>query len=365
MVIKSLELVYFRNYHTLATQFSPGVNLIYGNNGQGKTNLIEALFVTTHLKSFRTTRINELESFSKSTSSIRAILTKQSISHQIIIDLFKNQKKVSLDQKKVNYTSDYIKNFFSILFSPDQLTFFKEYPLERRNFIDRILILVDKNYFQLLKDFNRVRKQKGSSLRQGDFKNITAWNQLLAALIPKITCSRKKLIADINDVLTITFEQLTGRNDHLELHYLADLDGKSSMDDASVFSFLQTKQRTEIERGFLCYGPQKDLFWLTLDERKDKQYFSQGEYRITFLALQFAINQLVKNKLGFNPVILLDDIFSELDQEVYDRTINYVYQSENQVFITSTEIPSRLINRGSCYLIKNGILAAIDRKTFH
>jgi DNA replication and repair protein RecF len=358
MVIKKLELVFFRNYCSLISQFSPGINFIHGRNGQGKTNLIEALFVVTHLKSFRTTRINELETFTKNASSIRAVLTKQSISHEIVVDLYKNQKKVCLDQKKVNYTSEYIKNLFSILFSPDQLTFFKEYPLERRSFIDRILILVDQSYFQLLKDFNRVRKQKSVSLRQGNSKNISVWNQLFASLIPKITLSRRKLVETINEVLTDTFAQLTGRNECLKLHYLGDLDNKTSLDDASIFSFLQNKQNTEIGRGFLCYGPQKDLFWLTLDDRKDKQYFSQGEYRITFLALQFAINLIVKKKLGFNPIILLDDIFSELDQEVYDRTINYIYQRENQVFITSTAIPAHLLDRGDSYLIKNGILTA-------
>lgn len=354
MVINTLELLFFRNYESFSTQFSPGINFIYGRNGQGKTNLIESLYVLTHLKSFRTSRLTELEMFSKDASSIRANLTKQGVSHLVEIDLKKNQKKVRLDAKKIGYTSDYIKNFFSILFSPDQLVFFKEYPLERRNFIDRVLVLVDPNYFQLVKDFNRIKKQKSSLLRQGNAKDVAVWNQMLSGLIPNIGNTRDKFVKDINEVITEIFSHLTGRENKLELHYQGDLDKRTEREEGSIYSFLQEKLDSEIEKGHLCYGPHKDQFWLTLDRRRDKQSFSQGEYRITFLALQFSINQLIREKLGFNPVILLDDIFSELDTGVYEKTIEYIDKRDNQVFITSTEIPSLLREKGSSYMISKG-----------
>ncbi len=356
MVVKTLELFFFRNYESFTSQFSPGINFIFGRNGQGKTNLIESLYVLTHLKSFRTSRLNELEMFTKDASSIRANLTKQGVSHKVEIDLKKNQKKVNIDAKKIGYTSDYIKNFFSILFSPDQLVFFKEYPLERRNFIDRVLVLIDPNYFQLVKDFNRIKKQKSHLLRQGNVEHIAVWNQMLSALIPKITIARESLVQSINKELTEIFSDLTGREDKLEFRYQGDLDSKSDRDKESILLFLQEKLNTEIDKGYLCYGPHKDQFWLTMDGRKDKQSFSQGEYRITFLALQFSINQLIKEKLGFNPIILLDDIFSELDASVYNKTINYISQRDNQVFITSTEIPSVLKDKGSTYMISRGRL---------
>jgi DNA replication and repair protein RecF len=294
--------------------------------------------------------------FTKDASSIRANLTKQGVSHNVEIDLKKNQKKVILDEKKIGYTSDYIKNFFSILFSPDQLVFFKEYPLERRNFIDRVLVLIDRSYFQLVKDFNRIKKQKGHLLRQGDVEHIAVWNQMLSALIPRISDVRDGFVQSINKVLTGIFSDLTGREEKLELHYQGDLDSKSDRSKDSILLFLQEKLNTEIEKGYLCYGPHKDQFWLTLDGRKDKQSFSQGEYRITFLALQFSINQLIKEELGFNPIILLDDIFSELDAGVYSKTIDYISQRDNQVFITSTEIPSVLKDKGSTYKISQGKL---------
>jgi DNA replication and repair protein RecF len=301
--------------------------------------------------------------FSKDASSIRANLTKQGVSHLVEIDLKKNQKKVHLDSKKIGYTSDYIKNFFSILFSPDQLVFFKEYPLERRNFIDRVLVLVDRNYFQLVKDFNRIKKQKGFLLRQGNAKDVAVWNHMLSRVISKMTHARDCFVGKINDVLTDIFSHLTGREDKLEFHYQGDLDKRAERDESSILSFLQKKLSIEIEKGHLCFGPHKDQFWLTLDGRRDKQSFSQGEHRITFLALQFSINLLIQEIIGFNPVILLDDIFSELDTGVYNKTIDYIDKRENQVFITSTEIPSLLMEKGSSYKISKGFLETGSRES--
>jgi DNA replication and repair protein RecF len=356
MVIKSLELAFFRNYETFSSKFSPGINFIHGRNGQGKTNLIESLYVITHLKSFRTAHLNELNTYSKDASSIKAILTKQNVSHEIDIDLKKNRKKVYLDKKVVGYTSEYIKDYFSILFAPDQLVFFKEYPLERRNFFDRVLVLIDRNYFNLIKDFNKIKKQKGILLRLGRAEEITVWNQLLAENIPKITEARRWLVEKVNVILTGIFSELTGRDDKLELWYKGHLENKECTDEAGVYAFLQEKLGVELKKGFPCYGPHKDQFWMTLNGKKDKQNFSQGENRITFLSLQFAINAIVADLLGFNPVILLDDIFSELDGAVFKKTIDYIYQKDNQVFITSTDIPPEYKNRGSIYCIENGVV---------
>lgn len=356
MVVNNLELLFFRNYNSFSSSFSPGINFIYGRNGQGKTNLIESLYLLTHLKSFRTAHIDELESFGKDYSFIRSKLTKQGISHDIEVGLQKNQKRVFLDGKKVAYSSDYIKNFFSILFSPDQLVFFKEYPLERRNFFDRILVLLDQQYFKYVKDFNKIKKQKGSLLRQGIRNEVSVWNKLLAGLIPKISNARSNLVQKINVQLSDIFKRLTQRNEHLEIHFQSDMEKRTNLDETCVFSFLEEKAESEIEKGVLIYGPHKDRFWMTLAGKDDKTSFSQGEFRIAFLALQFGVNQLIKETLGFNPIILLDDISSELDRSVIRESIDFINHLDNQVFITSTEIPVDLHCKGNAYLIDEGKL---------
>ncbi|MBU2514449.1 DNA replication and repair protein RecF [bacterium] len=358
MVINSLLLKDFRNYKSFKSDFSPGINFIYGKNGQGKTNLIESFYILTHLKSFRTAHLKELCSFGKDLSLIQSELTKQGVFHEVSINLQKNQKIVQIDQKKVNYTSDYIKNFFSILFSPDQLLFFKEYPLERRNYFDRILVLVDQQYFDLIKNFNKIKKHKGALLRSRSIREISVWNQLLADIIPEISESRQSLVKKINKKMSVIFTELTGRKDKLELWYKSDFEGKADLDQAAIAGFLNEKLEAELAKGFLCFGPHKDQFWMTLNERKDKETFSQGEYRISFLALQFSIHTMISELLGFSPIILLDDIFSELDQQVFIKTIEYIDQQHSQVFITSAMIPEEYRKKGNSYLINKGRLLA-------
>ncbi|MBU3915699.1 DNA replication and repair protein RecF [bacterium] len=356
MVINSLYLKNYRNYNEFSVNFCPGINFIHGMNGQGKTNLVESLYYITHLRSFRTSKMEDLVSYNKDHSIISSILTKQEVSHEVGINIHNNHKKVIIDSKNVGLTSEYIKNFFSILFSPDQLAFFKEYPQERRNFFDRILLLFDQEYVQKIKEFNRIKKQKGILLRKGNAKDIHIWNKLLSSVIPKITISRKTIVEKINNTISSIFNNLTGRHEHLQVGYKSDFEERSVINESDIFDFLSQKMETELSKGYLYYGPHKDNFWMTLDEKRDKQSFSQGEYRISFLSLQLAINGIFSKILDFKPIILLDDIFSELDEEVFQKTIEFISRESNQVFITSTRIPNGLEDIGESFLINGGKL---------
>lgn len=356
-MIHSLTLVDFRNYENISVEFNSGINFIHGMNGQGKTNLIESLYLITHLKSFRTPRISDLSFFSKKTSMIQTELSKQGVRHQIRISLHENLKKVLHNQKVVNYSSDYIKNFLSLLFSPDQLVSFKEFPLERRSFIDRILFLIDVGYLQKIKEFNRIKKQKNVLLRNGNRLEISAWNRLLAGIIPDICAARVLVVEKINSALAQIFSSLTGRESHLLFCYGNDLENRSDLTTESIFGFLTDKEDQEIGQGHCLFGPHRDNYWMTLDGIRDRQSFSQGEYRIAYLSLQLAIDTIVSDTLGFRPILLLDDIFSELDEKVSERTIEYIEQRENQVFITSTSIPEKFMNIGTGICVSKGCLS--------
>ena len=357
MVIHSLNLVDFRNYVNIDVEFNSGINFIYGLNGQGKTNLIESLYLITHLKSFRTSKISDLNSFSKKGSTVQTGLSKQNVRHDIRITLHENLKKVLHNRKIVNYSSEYIKNFLSLLFSPDQLVAFKEFPLERRNFIDRILFLTDEKYFQKIKEFNRIKKQKNAVLRGGHRKDLYVWNKLLAAIIPDIVKVREDIVEKINTLLPDIFTALTGRKDCLQFSYGNDLKKKTEPVPESILTFLLTKVDQEIGNGHCLFGPHKDNYWMTLDGRKDRQTFSQGEYRIAYLSLQLAMNKIVTTVLGFKPILLLDDIFSELDEKVSEKTINHIVERENQVFVTSTGIPEKFLDVGTGICVSNGSLS--------
>lgn len=359
MVIQSLNLIDFRNYENIDVEFSPGINFLYGMNGQGKTNLIESLYLITHLKSFRTSKISDLNSFSKKISSVQTDLLKQGVHHDIRITLHENLKKVLHNQKVVNYSSEYIKNFLSLLFSPDQLVAFKEFPLERRNFIDRILFLIDEHYFQKIKEFNRIKKQKNALLRRGRLADLHVWNKMLATAIPDIVKARELAVSKINTDLTNVFSRLTGRPERLAFCYANDLEKKCEPVPEAIFTFLTEKADQEAGYGHCQYGPHKDNYWMTLDDRKDRQTFSQGEYRIAYLSLQLAVNQIVSDTLGFKPILLLDDIFSELDETVSGKTIEYIVARDNQVFITSTGIPSSFLEIGTGIRVDKGRLSVM------
>jgi len=357
-VIQSLKLIDFRNYENIDVEFNSGINFIYGMNGQGKTNLIESLYLITHLKSFRTSKIGDLISYSKKkTSIIETGLSKQNVRHEIRITLHENLKKVLHNRKIVKFTSEYIRHFLSLLFSPDQLVAFKEFPAERRNFIDRILFLTNINYFQRIKEYNRIKKQKNILLREGNKKDIFIWNQLMAAVIPEIIKSRELIVEKINEVLPKIFLALTGRGLRLKFFYGNDLNNKSDASTESILRYLTEKVDQEIGNGYCQFGPHKDNYWMTLDDKKDRQAFSQGEYRIAYLSLQLAVNKIISELLGFRPMLLLDDIFSELDETVCENTIAYIAQRDNQVFLTSTSIPKKFMNIGDAICISNGRLS--------
>jgi len=354
MVIRSLSLQNYRNYQSLQVDFNSGLNFVFGKNGQGKTNLIESLYFATHLKSFRTHRLEVLPCYETEEAVIRATILKQSVTNNVAISLIKDRKKVFLNDKSLAFTSEYIRNFFSILFAPDLLSAFKEYPLERRTFFDRILFLTDTGYFQAYREFNRIRKQKSVVLKHHNQKELDVWNRMLADIIPQINQARFDLITDINGLLTDYYQKLTGRKEDLKLCYRNDFSDKIPNNQEAIFEYLTSKKEMEIAKGYVIYGPHKDQYWMTREGKADRYTFSQGEYRISFLALQLTVNHIIKQKLDFHPILLLDDIFSELDEGVCARTIEHIFENSNQVFITSTVIPEVFLKLGKSYQIETG-----------
>ncbi len=356
MVIKSLSLKEFRNYSCITFDFLPGVNFIHGNNGQGKTNLVESLFFSTHLKSYRTSKLHAICKSGHDSAWIQTMLSKQKVDHELSILIERGRKRVVLDGKTLLLTSEFVRSFISLLFAPDQLVFFKEYPLERRAFFDRVLFLIDGNYHLWIKEFNRIKKQKCIVLKKRSDSDLDVWNRLLSEIIPKITQARQEVTVKINQSLTTVFQELTGRKGTLLLSFRSDLQGKVDLNASEIYNFLSGKKEKEYDMGYLLYGSHRDDYWLSLDQKKDRYTFSQGEYRISFLALQLAINKIIGEEMKFNPILLLDDIFSELDEPVSRRSIEYISQNKNQMFITSTSIPQDILKTGTSYRIESGKL---------
>ena len=357
MVIESLRLWNFRNYKDLKIDFKSQATLFYGLNGQGKTNLVEALYLLTHLRSFRSASLEPLIYFGEKEAIIEGVIKKKQTTHEIKIQILSNNKRVWVDGKLLSLSSEFLKNFISLLFAPDLLTAYKENPQEKRSFFDRALCLLDIHYVENLKEFNKSRRQKNILLKQGKDQEIKVWNQLIAKSAPRIIEKRRWLVGEINKLLQDEFQKLTHREEKLELHYRSDLEEKTDLTPESILNFYQMRLAQEKELGFSLPGPQKDSFWMTLDQKKDKMIFSQGEQRVTFLALQFVLRKVLQSRLGFTPILLLDDVFSELDPLVREHSLEEIFDENSQVFLTAASQDANWFKSSQAIKIAQGSIS--------
>ena len=354
MIIRNIEVSQFRNYRRCTADFSADLNWIYGANGQGKTNLVEAVHYLCNLESFRTKKPAQLLQENKSEAVIQAQLERQKVQHQVRIKVSKKGRQVVLDHSPSHRVSEYILSFMALSFTPEDVNLFRNVPQERRKFFNRIMTFVDPVYFKNLQDYTKIIAQKNSLLRQGLTDQIQLWNEMLAGSAIKIMQQRSNFVEQINLHLHELFMELSGRSEKLTLVYKTSLNS-TNMDEKNCLLQLEKSLPRDLQYGFAVLGPHRDEYHLLIDKKKDKDYFSQGEFRITNLSLKMTINLLLYERYKFYPVLILDDLFSELDEEVIQQVLQFFIKLKNQIFITSTSEPSSSLP-GKYFHIENGQL---------
>ena len=354
MIISNIEVSQFRNYSRCKADFSADLNWIYGANGQGKTNLVEAVHYLCNLESFRTKKPAQLLQENKSEAVIQAQLERQKVQHQVRIKVSKKGRQVVLDHSPSHRVSEYILSFMALSFTPEDVNLFRNVPQERRKFFNRIMTFVDPVYFKNLQDYTKIIAQKNSLLRQGLTDQIPLWNKMLAGSAIKIMQQRSNFVEQINLHLHELFMELSGRSEKLTLVYKTSLNS-TNMDEKNCLLQLEKSLPRDLQYGFAVLGPHRDEYHLLIDKKKDKDYFSQGEFRITNLSLKMTINLLLYERYKFYPVLILDDLFSELDEEVIQQVLQFFIKLKNQIFITSTSEPSSSLP-GKYFHIENGQL---------
>ena len=354
MIISNIEVSQFRNYSRCKADFSADLNWIYGANGQGKTNLVEAVHYLCNLESFRTKKPAQLLQENKSEAVIQAQLERQKVQHQVRIKVSKKGRQVVLDHSPSHRVSEYILSFMALSFTPEDVNLFRNVPQERRKFFNRIMTFVDPVYFKNLRDYTKIIAQKNSLLRQGLTDQIPLWNEMLAGSAIKIMQQRSNFVEQMNLHLHELFMELSGRSEKLTLVYKTSLNS-TNMDEKDCLLQLEKSLTRDLQYGFAVLGPHRDEYHLLIDKKKDKDYFSQGEFRITNLSLKMTINLLLYERYKFYPVLILDDLFSELDEEVIHQVLQFFIKLKNQIFITSTSEPSSSLP-GKYFHIENGQL---------
>lgn len=369
MQVKRLQLKNFRNYGLLNTDFSEKFNIIYGNNAQGKTNLIEAIFLCASGRSHRTSRDDELVSNGAAGFEIKLELKDNSVNKEIHITYSKEQrKKVKINEVPIKRIGDLMGHLNAVMFSPEDLMIIKQGPAERRRFIDITLSQLKPSYFFDLQQYQKILFQRNCLLKKISIDEkldgtLDVWNRHLVNVGSRIMKGRKEFVKKLNSLAAARHKTLTNNEEQLELNYNTSFDIDPECFDSGIEEIFLKKlsecRDREILKGSTLIGPHRDDMDIVLDGVSTKIYGSQGQQRTTVLSMKLAEIDLIKQERGEYPVLLLDDVLSELD----DKRKEYLLDSieDVQTFITCTDkrfFKSGHVDSTSFIYVENGKLTA-------
>jgi DNA replication and repair protein RecF len=365
MHIKSLELNNYRNYENLSISFSSGSNLFYGDNAQGKTNILESIYLASTSKSHRGSKDKELIRFGEEESHIRLFLEKKEIEHRIDIHLKKKKSKgIAIDGMPIRKSGDLLGMLNIIFFSPEDLSIIKNGPGERRRFLDMELCQLQKIYMYDLTQYNKILKQRNQLLAQIFYdKNLIdtldVWDIQLAQYGISIMEKRKVFIKELNEIIGNIHEKLTGGKEKIIVSY------ENHVEEDFMY---QLKKRREIDLKYrnTGIGPHRDDMKIMVNGIDVRTYGSQGQQRTAALSLKLSEIELVKRKIGDMPILLLDDVLSELDSNRKSYLLDSIRGI--QTFITCTgleEFVNSQLNIDKLFYIKDGSVKKEEQEEVH
>lgn len=336
MYIRSLSLQNFRNYEKEVLHFSDGVNIICGNNGMGKTNALEAIYYFSQGRGLRGAG-REAIRYGCQDGKISAEFRSDDRDHVGEIRFEGRNKKIFLNDIELKKTSQLIGKFVCVLFTPDEMNLVKGSPEVRRKFVDSSIIPMRPSYLSALMTYNLILKQKSSLLHREDYKMLPIFNQQMAEIGSRIIHMRHSYIESVKDLAAEVQLEISGGTERLEMGYNASVKPESTRDE-TVEAFLQklsAMESSEKENKICFVGPHRDDISFKINGKSAKSFASQGQQRSIVLCLKAAQTELIHRETGESPVMLLDDIMSELDR--YRRDFLREKISGKQVIITCTE----------------------------
>ena len=337
MYVKKLTMEGFRNYKTECFTFSPETNLIYGNNAQGKTNALEAIYLFSIGKSFRTQQDRELIHFQEDQTKICVVFENHLRENEIELVLRRDKKKqIKINGVPIQKMGELIGLFTVVLFSPDELNLTKGSPYARRRFLDIAVSQMRPKYYHILRRYNKTLEQRNNLIKKLRFTNdvslkdtLCIWNEKLAEYGMTVITYRKKFVESLQAFSKKIHHEISG--DMFEVRYKTAFETKEQFVEK-----LNASLSKEIEQGFTLYGPHRDDLEIEINGKDIKVYGSQGQHRSAVLALKLAQADMMYEDTGEYPVLLLDDIMSELDKE--RREYLAVKIKNKQVIITCTDV---------------------------
>ncbi len=357
MYFKDIELKNFRNYKDLKIEFDKNLNIFLGHNAQGKTNLLESIYVTGMGRSFRTNSDKEMILFNEEFAKVKANIIEENREDEVEIIYQNDGKIIKLDGIKLQRTVDLLETVYIVVFSPEDLKIVKEGPDNRRRFLDRELCQIKPIYYSDLGNFKKVLKERNTLLRENNNdKNLySVFNESLAEYAIRIVIERKKFIERLNEISQKLHDNITSGAEKINLSYETKINTKEEYLD-----LLNDNFEKDLYKGYTSFGPHKDDIKIVINDTDIRTYGSQGQQRTAALSMKLAELGLIKQETGKDAVLLLDDVLSELDQ----NRQRYLIESMKsvQVFITATEIDEKLrqlLPQGKSFLVDKGSIKNI------
>ena len=356
MYLKSLSLRSVRNYRRLDLDLSPGMNLFYGENAQGKTNLLEAVCLLASLRSFRGVKASSVIFWGEKDCSISGEAAPsghggQKRSRRLQVGLVKGGRKVLIDGKRPTGAGEYLLALKVASFSPDDLFLVKEYPSSRRRFIDRSIFHMQPAYLDLVNECRAAVKQLNSAMKARDKKVVEAWEEVLAPLAAEVHMRRRARVEELSGRAALLYEKTLGGGG-LGLAYRSPVKGDDKAGLTGSYHAMLEKKRDEgMKRGYCLVGPHTDDLVISISGREMRNTASRGQSRLALLALVLADSELYAEKRGRKAVLLLDDVASELDGRRKDALMEYV-SGAGQALLTSTDPALTKGRKGAVYKVE-------------
>ena len=332
-----MNLQNYRNYRTLSLEFDPNTNIFYGDNAQGKTNILEAVYVSGTTKSHKNAKDKELIYFSEEEAHICTTIEKQGIVHKIDMHLRKNKTKgIAIDGIPIRKASELFGIINFVFFSPEDLSIIKNGPSERRRFLDVELCQLDKIYLHNLSNYNKIMLQRNKILKdifyRPDYKEVLEVLDLqLVQYGTWIISRRKQFVKELNDIIQDIHHRLSGQKEKIVLEY------ECNVEEDIFLESLKRSREKEYHQKTTTVGPHRDDISFKVNDVDIRRYGSQGQQRTTALSLKLSEIELVKRTTHDTPILLLDDVLSELDSNRQNYLLNHIHNIQTMITCTGLD----------------------------
>ena len=362
MIIKSIELSDYRNYTSLQLDFDKGTNILFGDNAQGKTNILEAIYVAATTKSHKGSHDSDIVRFGCDEAHIRTYLEKDNLETRVDMHLRKSKSKgIAIDGQKIKKAADLMGLCNIVFFSPEDLNIIKNSPAYRRRFVDMELCQLDSFYLYNLNNYNKIVNQRNQLLKDLYFnpqlrETLPIWDEQLVSYGNKLIERRRLFVDQLNDIIYDIHRKLSGDREEIKIVYEPDVN------EDDFLNKMKSHQERDIKSKMTSVGPHRDDFGFIIGDVDIRKFGSQGQQRTAALSLKLSEIEIVKNINHDAPILLLDDVLSELDSNRQRFLLDSI--GDIQTIITCTGLEEFVSDRftiNRVYKVSNGVVELMSQ----